>query len=185
MVRSAHPHPLVLVSLVGLLACGSSTDVSSGPDAAQPVDMAGLWEVQGTTVEKGNEESKRQISGMVVLSQEGGRFTSTFEMKTKFPTPGGASVDTDVIGKGEGTIAGSSLSGTTRTQLVMASVPGVDTAFAFVPRTVTTRIKSRVEGELRDDGTILLQIESTPEEGEQYLPTRTVLTGRRTSKAAK
>ena len=63
-------------------------------------------------------------------------------------------------------------------------MPGIDTAFAFVPRTVTTRIVSRVEGELRDDGTILLRIENTPESGEQYLPTRTVLTGRRASPRA-
>jgi hypothetical protein len=61
----------------------------------------------------------------------------------------------------------------------MASVPGVDTAFAFVPRMVTTRIVSRVKGSLLEDGTISLEIESAPAQGEQYIPTRTVLIGRR------
>ena len=61
----------------------------------------------------------------------------------------------------------------------MASVPGVDTGFAFVPRTVSTRIVSKVKGRLLEDGTIALEIENAPAEGEQYRPTRTVLAGRR------
>ncbi len=115
----------------------------------------------------------------MILSQDGATYTSTFTMKTMFPTPGGASVDTDVIGTGDGTIDGRNLRGTAQTQLVMASVPGVDTGFAFMPRTVSTRIVSKVRGELRDDGSISLEIESEPAEGEEYVPTRTVLSGRR------
>jgi len=170
---------LCCVAVVALLACGSATDVASPPGSSDAADIAGLWEVQGTTVEKGNEANKRAITGTVTLSQQGKSYSSTFKMKTMFATPGGASVDTDVIGTGEGTVEGRSLRGRASTQLVMASVPGVDTAFAFVPRTVTTRIVSRVKGSLLEDGTISLEIESTPAQGEQYIPTRTVLTGRR------
>ncbi len=170
---------LCCLAAAALLACGPPSDVASPPGGSEAADIAGLWEVQGTTVEKGNEESSRAISGTVTLSQQGQRYTSTFTMKTVFATPGGASVDTDVIGTGDGTVEGRSLRGRAQTQLVMASVPGVDTAFAFVPRMVSTRIVSRVKGQLLEDGTISLEIESTPAEGEQYLPTRTVLTGRR------
>ena len=166
-------------AVAALLACGPQSDVASPPGESAAADIAGLWEVQGTTVETGNEENSRDISGTVVLSQQGQSYTSTFTMKTVFPTPGGASVDTDVIGTGDGTVDGRSLRGRAETQLVIASVPGVDTAFAFVPRTVTTRIVSRVKGQLLEDGTITLEIESTPAEGEQYVPTRTVLTGHR------
>ena len=51
-------------------------------------------------------------------------------------------MDTDVIGTGDGTVDGRSLRGRAETQLVIASVPGVDTAFAFVPRTVTIAASS-------------------------------------------
>lgn len=170
---------LTCVALVALLSCGSSSDVSSPPDGGPTADIAGMWEVEGTTVEKGNEAHRRAISGTVILSQDGATYTSTFTMKTVFPTPGGASVDTDVIGTGDGRIEGHRLEGRAQTQLVMASVPGVDTGFAFVPRTVSTRIVSKVRGQVLEDGSISLEIESEPAEGEQYLPTRTVLTGRR------
>ncbi len=170
---------LVTAALLVTLGCGSSTDVASPPGGGSAADLAGMWEVEGTTVEKGNEDSQRDITGTVILSQDGATYTSTFTMKTMFPTPGGASVDTDVIGTGDGTIDGRNLRGTAQTQLVMASVPGVDTGFAFMPRTVSTRIVSKVRGELRDDGSISLEIESEPAEGEEYVPTRTVLSGRR------
>jgi hypothetical protein len=166
------------VAVVALLACGQS-DVASPPGGSDAADIAGLWQVQGTTVEKGHEENRRDISGTVTMNQEGRSYTSSFTMKTVFATPGGASVDTDVIGTGEGTVEGRKIEGRAETQLVMASVPGVDTAFAFVPRIVSTRIVSRVKGRLLDDGTISLEIESAPAAGEEYIPTRTVLTGRR------
>jgi hypothetical protein len=170
---------LTCVALAALLACGPSSDVASPPGGGAAADIAGLWEVQGTTIEKGNEKSKRDISGTVILNQEGESYSSTFTMKTMFPTPGGASVDTDVIGTGDGRVDGRSLQGKAETQLVMASVPGVDTGFAFVPRTVSTRIVSKVKGQLLEDGTISLEIESSPAAGEVYVPTRTLLTGRR------
>jgi hypothetical protein len=170
---------LCCVAVATLLACGPPSDVSSPPGGSQAADIGGLWEVQGTTFEKGNEANTRDISGTVTLNQEGQRYSSSFTMKTVFATPGGASVDTDVIGTGDGTVEGRSLRGKADTQLVMASVPGVDTAFAFVPRMVSTRIVSRVKGQLLEDGTISLEIESAPAAGEEYLPTRTVLTGRR------
>jgi hypothetical protein len=167
------------LGLAAGLGCGPGGDLAGAPDSGSPVQLAGLWKVEGATVEKDNEANRRTISGTVVLSQEGNRYTSTFTMKTVLPTPEGASVDTDVIGKGEGEIQGRILRGTAHTQLVMATVPGVDTGFAFVPRQVSTRIVSSVKGEVKRDGTLALEIESSPEAGEVYRPTRTQLTGRR------
>jgi hypothetical protein len=170
---------LFWLGLAGGLSCGSGDEVAGTPTSGPPAELAGLWKVEGATVEKDNEASRRSISGTVVLSQQGDRYTSTFTMKTMLPTPEGASVDTDVIGKGEGEIQGHTLLGTAHTQLVMATVPGVDTGFAFVPRQVSTRIVSSVKGEVLRDGTLALEIESVPEPGQVYRPTRTRLTGRR------
>ncbi len=61
----------------------------------------------------------------------------------------------------------------------MASVPGIDSGFAFVPRYVGPRIVSTAKGERQSDGTLLIEIESNPAEGESYLPTRTTLRGTR------
>ena len=76
-------------------------------------------------------------------------------------------------------VEGATLTGTTRTQIVVSSVPGVDTGFAFVPRTVSTRIVSDSVATFDRDGKISIELENRPDEGQQYIPTRTILTGRR------
>jgi hypothetical protein len=170
---------------LAVLACGGEPE-SSAPGAAsgEPAAIGGRWAVEGETIEPGNDASRRRITGTVKLDQAGDRYTSSFEMDTMIPTPEGASLSTHVIGTGAGTIAGNRISGEARTQLVMAGVPGVDPDFAFVPRTTTVRIVSAVSGEAQADGTIVLNIESKGEAGEDYRPTRTTLRGRRVASGA-
>jgi hypothetical protein len=189
MSRDAIRVQLAIRALLALsfaaFACGAEPEESAPGDASgEPAAIGGHWAVEGETVETGREEHKRRISGTVILAQQGGHYTSTFTMSTMFPTPEGASLETDVIGKGEGTIQGSQIRGEARTQLVVASVPGVDPDFAFVPRTTSTRIVSTVEGALQPDGTIVLHIQSKGEPGQDYRPTRTTLRGKRTSARA-
>jgi len=62
-------------------------------------------------------------------------------------------------------------------------VPGVDPAFAFVPRAVTKRLVSKSLTTIAADGTVMIKIENSPAEGEQYAPTITTLRGHRTSTA--
>ena len=69
--------------------------------------------------------------------------------------------------------------GTARTQIVVSSVPGVDTGFAFIPRMVSTRIVSTSIGEFGPGGTLSLEIQSEAAEGEDYVSTRTKLSGKR------
>ena len=88
-----------------------------------------------------------------------------------------------MIGKGEGQVEGRTLKGTAHTQLVMATVPGVDPGFAFIPRLVSTRIRSNTVATVAADGTVTIEIENQPESGEQYAPTRTTLRGTRVSAA--
>ncbi len=134
-----------------------------------------MYRVEGTTTVKGTG-MEREIKGTVILAQEGNRYTSTFSLETTFPTEEGP-IQADVIGKGEGRVEGTSLQGTAETQIVMASVPGIDSGFAFVPRYVGPRIVSTAMGQLEKDGTLLIEIESNPAEGEDYVPTRTTLRG--------
>jgi hypothetical protein len=62
-------------------------------------------------------------------------------------------------------------------------VPGVDPGFAFIPRRVSTRIVSTSVTQIAPDGGVEIELSNAPEQGEDYSPTRTVLTGRRVSAA--
>lgn len=170
------------VALFALLACGGEPPSPATPQVGAPAaerfppTFSGTYRVEGvTTVEATG--GQREISGTVILSQEGNRYTTTFSLETAFPTKEGT-IQAQVIGKGEGRVEGTTLRGTTETQIVMASVPGVDSGFAFVPRHVGPRIVSKTTGERFEDGTIVIEIESQPAEGEDYAPTRTTLRGR-------
>ncbi len=185
----ALPIPVLVIlsaSILALPGCGSErgapTDATTPPVEATPPDrippsLSGMYRVEGTTTVKGTG-IEREIKGTVILAQEGNRYTATFSLATTFPTEEGP-IQADVIGKGEGRVEGTSLQGTAETQIVMASVPGIDSGFAFVPRYVGPRIVSTAKGHREKDGTLLIEIESNPAEGEDYLPTRTTLRGTR------
>ncbi len=168
--------------VAALLALGCSGDEPSGEVAvAEAVPIGGLYEVRGVTVavESGH---KREIAGTIILAEEGDRYTSTFNLTTTYPGAEEA-LPAEVIGKGDGMIEGRTLKGTAQTQLVMATVPGIDPGFAFVPRMVSTRIQSTTVATVAPDGTVNVQIENEPVAGEDYAPTRTTLNGRRVSAA--
>ena len=62
--------PRVLGSLAALcLACGSEPDVASAPPAAEAaLDVAGTYQVSGTTVEV-ESGRERQIAGTVIMTR--------------------------------------------------------------------------------------------------------------------
>jgi len=178
------------VSVGVALACGG--EPSESPEAAvesvpappppvsapapEPVpDVSGVYQVIGQTVDKQSGDT-REIFGTVVVDQQDDEYSTSFELKTEYPVEGGSMI-ADVIGEGGGRIEGGRMVGTSRTQLVMAMVPGVDTAFAFMPRSIGPRIVSRTEGTLRRDGTLEFRVENeaATEGGQGYRPTRTIL----------
>jgi hypothetical protein len=163
--------------LLALLACGSDPADPAGTHSAKLQPISGIYNVKGLTKRIGGIEERR-ISGTVIVNQQGDRYTASFELDTTFP---GATdhLQADVIGSGEGNIEGRTLTGTARTQLVVSTVPGVDPDFAFVPRVVGARLVSTSISDIAPDGTIVIELENRPAEGEDYLPTRTRLTGTR------
>ena len=88
-----------------------------------------------------------------MLTPKDGRYTAVSELSTAFPTHGGPCAPT-CSGNGEGDRQGDTLSGTAHTQLVMQTVPGVDTNFAFIPRRVGPRLVSTWKAHLEPDGTL-------------------------------
>ena len=163
-----------------LLACDASEPLAPAAEESAISLRPGRYDVSGVTKTLGNSREERRIEGTVMLSFDADGYTTTFDLSTTLP---GSTADhpADVIGKGEGTIDGTALTGTTRTQIVASTVPGVDPGFAFVPRAVSTRIVSDTTARIRPDGTLTIDIRSRAAEGFEYAATVTTLTGARVS----
>ena len=174
-------------SLILGLACGSSEQSASpAPEsgsepASQVAPISGMYNVSGVTTETASGH-QRKLSGTIILAEEGPSYTATFNLTTTYPG-GDESLPAEVIGKGEGTVEGRTLKGTSHTQLVVATVPGVDPGFAYIPRMVSTRIVSTSVTKIAPDGSVHIELANAPEGDEDYSPTRTVLTGKRVSAA--
>jgi hypothetical protein len=171
----------LLLIAIGFLATACGDGDEAVEEEAEALPVAGMYEVTGVTVAR-ESGHKREIAGIVILAADGGSYTATFDLDTTYPGADQA-LPAEVIGKGEGTIEGRTLRGRAETQLVMATVPGIDPGFAFVPRMVSTRIASRTTASVAADGTVSIEIENEPAKGSEYAPTRTTLHGSRVSSA--
>ena len=166
-------------ALVCLAACSDAPHTLPSVSSPPPAPVDGVYRVSGTTVEVESGIGRR-ISGLVVLRQKGAHYSTHFELSTEFRHDGrGEGMSAEVVGQGTGKIDGSHLHGTARTQLVLATVPGVDSRFAFLPRQVGPKIVSDTVAEFRHDGTIEIAINSRPDAGHEYARTRTELVGHR------
>jgi len=174
-----------LLTLLLFVACERGAETAEDPERMEPsqqparvAPIAGRYEVAGTTIETGTGR-KREISGSVILSEDGSRYTASFELDTVFEGEQGV-LPAEVIGNGSGIIEGRTLRGTAETQIVISSVPGVDPGFAFIPRATTTRLVSTSVTSIATDGTVEITIENAGAAGAAYQPTRTTLRGSRT-----
>jgi hypothetical protein len=178
---------LVFFLLVGvisfasqLLGCGDERERarSARPAAVLGADpFSGSYRVKGLTTDVIHGDTRR-IDGIIVLTQTEGVYSTNAELETKYPSAGGP-VDAQIIGVGDGKRSGDRLEGVAQTQLVMSTVPGVDTGFAWVPRIVGPRLVSSWEARFRKDGTLVVEIRNEPAEGVEYSPTTTTLYGTR------
>lgn len=173
--RSRRPAWLLLVGALLLPPAAAAQDEAVAPGADDP--WSGTYDVTGLTVDQKTGDTRR-IGGHVVLTRKGDEWAASAELATEYPSHGGP-VHTDVIGQGEGVAKGDALAGTAHTQLVIQTVPGVDTAFAYIPRVVGPRLVSQWTARKEADGTLIVELSSTGEEGEDYTPTKTTLRGKR------
>lgn len=151
---------------------------AEAPGAVPAEDpWSGTYDVTGLTVDQRSGDTRR-IEGHVVLTRRGEVWKAAADLETEYPTHGGP-VRSDVIGSGEGVLEEGRLVGTANTQLVVQTVPGVDTDFLYVPRVVGPLLVSDWTARLERDGTLLVELSNRGEEGEDYSPTKTTLKGRR------
>jgi len=149
---------------------------AADPGAADP--FSGTYDVTGTTVDSKSGDTRHLEGHIVLTKKEGGHYAAAAELETNFPTHGGP-MRTDVIGTGDGKPSGKGLAGSANTQLVVQTVPGVDTNFAFIPRTVGPRLVSTWTARLEADGTLVVELTNHGAKGEAYSPTKTTLRGKR------
>jgi hypothetical protein len=168
----------LLAVILLVLGCGGQ-DAEVAEEKIEAVPIPGRYEVRGSTfaIESGH---KRDIAGIIILSEEGESYSATFDLATTYPGAE-AALPAQVIGKGEGMIEGRTLRGTAQTQLVMASVPGVDPGFAFIRPQVSTRLVSTTVATIAANGNLSIKIENQPAGSADYAPTRTTLRGSRVS----
>jgi hypothetical protein len=161
------------------IACGDTSppEAPAAPGDAEVAPLSGTYRVSGTTVDKATG-AKREVAGTIIVKAEGDAYTTTFSLNTTL-REGAEPQKAELIGHGEGTVAGRALTGTAETQLIVALVPGVDAAFGMLPRAATSRILNRSEATIDPDGSARIEIESEPAPGEEYSPTHTTLRGER------
>ena len=89
-------------------ACGPEAEPGAeGEAAVPPAPISGMYEVSGGTVATQTGD-KREISGKIILAQDGDAYTATYSLATLYPV-GAEKLPAEVIGKGEGTIDGRKL----------------------------------------------------------------------------
>jgi hypothetical protein len=152
---------------------------ADAPAPAPPT--SGVYEMKGVTVDSATG-TKRPIQGTIVVRVDGERYTTNVEFSTLYP--GSEATAARVTGTGEGKVEGSRLVGESHTQLTVTSAPGVDVGFAYVPREVSPRIRSTSTASFFADGSVRVEIENVAEEGSDYSPTRTSMTGNRRKEPA-
>lgn len=173
---------LLLTALLALACSPGSPEPDAEAIAADAVPIGGFYEVTGSTVALAGGDP-REIAGTVTLRETESGYTATFSLNTTAPGADEA-MPAEVIGTGEGRVEGRSLIGTADTQLVMSTVPGIDPGFAFIPRSISTRIRSSSHAEVAPDGAVTIEIENQAAPGQEYARTRTTLRGRRIGDAA-
>lgn len=161
--------------------CEESREATGG--AGGKLDFTGVFEVDGFTVVRRSEE-RRPIAGTVIIAHREGpvAHVATFSLETELSGPDG-SIEAEVFGSAEAERSADELHGTAETQLLLASVPGIDASFPFIPGRLGPKIVSsfQMTPDPEEAGSFRIEIENEAAEGQAYQRTRTTLRARRTA----
>jgi hypothetical protein len=147
--------------------------------AEEPLDVAGIYEINGETTVQGSPD-RFVITGKIVIRQKGTECNTIVEamMRRAAGTSGPASAA--LIGNGVMKLTGNKLAGTAELQSLVSEVPELDVSVHYAPRTAGPVLDATASGEVLDDGSLKLEIRSTLH-GEGF----TLPEGRRTIVVAK
>lgn len=126
----------------------------------EPLDIAGIYEVQGETTVQGSPD-RFVITGKLVMRQKGDEITTIVEAAMRRAAGTSGPVSAALIGSGTMKLTGKKLAGTAELQSLVSEVPDLDVAVPFAPRTAGPVLDAVAEGEVLPDGAIKLEIRST------------------------
>lgn len=171
------------------LALGSALGallVAAEAFAEEPVpDIAGIYELDGETTVEGSSE-QFHISGKLLIRQDGTQCTTNVEglfQRVKGETGPAAFA---MIGTGTAELTGRKFYGVSTTQTLISEVPGMDVNAPFMPRKFGPKLETIADGEVLEDGTIVVELKSK-QTGEGFvLPEgrRTILRAKRVARSA-
>lgn len=182
-----HPFTALAVLLPLALCACSPSDGAPSVDSAPPSSIdgaavSGSYTVRGVTVQAVSGR-QREIEGSLELRVASDRYDVTFELDTTAPDLEGQ-VPVHVRGEGRGFLVGEVLTGTTEEWMTLVPPEGgleaVDLG-AELPERAGRKIVSASRASFDQDGAFEIVIENFPAPGEQYEPSMTVLTGRRSA----
>lgn len=134
---------------------------AAAPARAQDVpDIAGIYEIQGQTVVEGSPD-RLAITGKLVVRQKGSDCTTIVEAEMRRIAGSSGPVSAQLIGTGELHLAGRKLTGEADLQSLVSEVPDLDVAVPGAPKRAGPVLDAVANGEVREDGSIQLEIRST------------------------
>ena len=135
--------------------------LASSSQAEPPLDLAGIYEMQGETTVQGSPD-RFVITGRLVLRQkDAANYTTIVEAAMRRAAGNSGPVSAALIGSGEVKLTGRKLAGKAELQSLVSEVPDLDVAVPFAPRTAGPVLDAVAEGEVLADGALKLEIRST------------------------
>jgi hypothetical protein len=127
--------------------------------AEDVLDLAGIYEIQGETVVEGQPD-RFSITGKLVMKQNGNDCTSAVEAAMRREGGESGPSSTALIGIAEFKLDGRKFTGTGELQSLVSQVPELDVAMPFTPRMAGPVLDSVAEGEVLEDGTLVMVVRS-------------------------
>jgi len=128
--------------------------------AEEPLDVAGIYELQGETTVEGSPD-RFIITGKLVVKQKGVDCTTIVEAAMRRAAGTSGPVSAALIGSGEMKLTGRKLAGEAELQSLVSEVPELDVAVPFAPRTAGPILDAVATGDVLADGSIKMEIRST------------------------
>jgi len=154
--------------------------------AEEPVpDVAGIYELDGETTVEGTVD-QFHITGKMLIRQEGRNCTTSVEGLFQRVKGESGPAGFAIIGTGTAELTGRKLYGVSTTQTLISEVPGMDVNAPFMPRKFGPKLETIADGEVLEDGTIVVELKTT-QTGEGFeLPEgrRTILRAKRVARKA-
>ena len=172
--------PTVMAASRDLLVAalvGAGSLLAREDSHAEDAYIGGEYDMHGTITLKESGE-RRPIAGTLIVDQRGSEYRATYHLRTRVQTEDGLR-HADVIGRGEGSVAGAGFQGTSETQLILARAPGAYGAVPYMPRRFGPVLHNETAGSVDEHGVLTIELDYQPGEGGPQNATHTVLRGER------